>query len=518
MIRRRVDWLALPVHPILAAAYPVVFIFTLNAAEQVSLDPLWVLLGLSVGGAALVLVVLRAIIGDWQHAGLVTTVLVIGFFGYGHAWNAASGALGSQWPLIGAWALAIGVGVFLAWRSGRHARSATRALNLIAAFLIFLNAWTLTSSMVAVGAVDPPDGELTDLELAPADPNDPPDVYYIVPDRYGGSTALAEAYGHDNEPFLAALEARGFSVARHAHANYIKTPLSLVSTLEMDFLDPEALKAEAENGRDRAPIHRMLRESLAVPAALKELGYQYIHVSNWWEPTATNADADRTFRYEGQDEFTSVVAQTTLLRALSDPNAAPRDPWDWPDMRLNNLYALARLEEIPQLPGPKYVFAHLVTTHPPYVFNEDGSFTGREQVEELGFPESYRRQLVYANSRLLEIIDRIIASDPDAVILLQADEGPFPARYYADDWGFDWRDATDAELEEKFGILSAMRVPGADLAAEGFHDTITPVNSFRIIFNARFGTDLPLLPDRTWAHESLWRFYDFFEITDRLVR
>ena len=74
------------------------------------------------------------------------------------------------------------------------------------------------------------------------------------------------------------------------------------------------------------------------------------------------------------------------------------------------------------------------------------------------------------------------------------------------------------ELEEKFGILFAMRVPGADLEAEGFHDAITPVNTFRIIFNARFGTDLPPLPDRTWSHTDNRHFYDFFEITDRLDR
>ncbi len=90
------------------------------------------------------------------------------------------------------------------------------------------------------------------------------------------------------------------------------------------------------------------------------------------------------------------------------------------------------------------------------------------------------------------------------MILLQSDEGPFPADYADDEWGFEWQDATDAELEEKFGILFAMRVPGADLEAEGFHDAITPVNAFRIVFNARFGTDLPLLPDRTvGAHRQL---------------
>ncbi|MDQ2689130.1 MAG: LTA synthase family protein [Chloroflexota bacterium] len=518
MRRPRLDWTALPVHPLLAAAYPVIFLFAVNAAEQVTLEPLWLPLLLAVGGAAAVLVVFAAILRDWLRAALLTTVAVIGFFGYGHAWNAASEVIDSQWPLIGAWAVALLVAFFLAWRAGRWTVPATRALNVVAALAILLNVWSVAGTMVAFGAVDATDRELTSLELAPPDPDDLPDVYYIILDRYAGSTALRQTYDFDNEPFLTALEERGFEVARQAHSNYIKTPLSLASSLNMEFLDTDALKAEATEGKDREPIHRALRNHLAVPTALEELGYQYIHVGNWWTPSATNVDADRVFRYEGQDEFSTVLSQTTLLRAFNEPAAAPDDPWDWRVLRQHTLYALDKLDEIADTPGPKYVFAHVLLPHDPYVFNVDGSFTGREQVAELGQKESYRRQLSYGNARMLQLIDRIQANSPDAVIMLQADEGPFPARYRADEWGFKWRDATDAELEEKFGILFAMHVPGADLRAEGLHDAITPVNAFRIIFNARFGTDLPLLPDRTWAHTDLWHFYDFFEITDRLHR
>jgi hypothetical protein len=177
------------------------------------------------------------------------------------------------------------------------------------------------------------------------------------------------------------------------------------------------------------------------------------------------------------------------------------------------------LDEITGMPGPKYVFAHLLVPHPPYVIDADGSAMDREQVADQGDAVSYLRYLRYGNERMLATIDRILAeSGDDAVIVIQADEGPFPARYEDGEWGFQWRDATDEELEEKFGILYAMRVPGADLDAAGFTDDITSVNTFRVVFNARFGTDLPMLPNRTWAHENLSNFYDFFEITDRLVR
>lgn len=507
----------MPFHPLLAAAYPVVFLFAVNAAEQITPDPLWGPLLLAVGAALVTLVVARVMLGDWHRAGLVTTVLVVGFFGYGHAWNGVAERFDSQWPLIVPWLALVVIGAVAAVRAGRIAARLTPVLNIVGALLVALNGWSVAASMVVIGAIDGPTRDAAGLELAPPG-DDLPDVYYIVPDRYGGPTALAEAYDYDNEPFLGALEDRGFAVARHAHANYIKTAFSLASSLNLDLLDTDALAAAATDARDREPVHRILAQPLVVPSALKELGYAYVHVGNWWTPTQKNVDADRTFRFEGQDEFTSVLAQTTLLRALGAPHLAPDDPWDWPVMRENNLYALDRLAEIPRLPGPKYVFAHLVTTHPPYVHNADGSFTGREQVKELGVEESYRRQLTYANARLLDIVDRIIASDREAIIVLQADEGPFPERYRTDEWGFRWRDATDAELEEKFGILLAMQVPGADLEAAGFHDALTPVNVFRVVFNARFGTDLPLLPDRSWAHEDLYRFYDMFEITDRLGR
>jgi hypothetical protein len=504
----------LPLHPLLAAAYPVVFLFATNAADQLTLDPLWLPLALAVGGAAVVMLLMRIATRDWHLAALATTVLVAGFFGYGHAWTAVGARLDSQWPLIAAWAVLVVIGLFAAWRFRRFARSATPVLNLVTAVLLLVNGAGLTRPLVGLGASQP-GSEPSTVALDPGG-SELPDVYNIVLDRYAGSTALREVYDFDNEPFLEALEDRGFRVARHAHANYVKTAPSLVSSLNMVFLDGDSLKAEQLSGADPEPIHRRFRERHAVPAAFKALGYQYVHVANWWEPTATNVDADRVFRYAGQDEFSSALVQTTLLRALDAPETASTEPSNWRVLHDNTRYALDTLDEIPAIPGPKFVFAHLVIPHEPFVFDVDGSFVDRPQVAERGHVDSYRRQLQYANSRMIALIDRILAESPDAIILLQADEGPFPKRYRADGWNFPWREATDAELEEKFGILFAMRVPGGDVDDAGFHDSITPVNAWRVIFNARFGTDLPLLEDRVWAHENLYHYFDFVEITDRL--
>lgn len=512
------DWRSLgsiPFHPLLAAAYPVVFLFAANASEQVTTRPILLPLAVSVGSAAAVLVILGLVTRNWHGAGLVTTVLVIGFFGYGHAWNMVASSFPRQLPFLVIWIALLFAAVWLVTGARHGAARATRFLNLVTLVLVVANAWSLGNGMVARASAHPIEGDIDAIMLHPPD-GDLPDVYYLIVDRYAGPTALRETYGYDDEPFLSALEDRGFNVARHAHANYIKTPLSLVSSLNMRYLDADVLEASATSGRDRGPIQRQLSQHLAVPVALKGIGYSYIHVANWWEPTSTNVDADLVFRYDGLDEFSNALIQTTMLRAFVAPMTAPDDPYDWEVMRENNLYALGVLEDIPSLPGPKYVFAHLVTTHPPYVHNPDGSMTGREQVAELGDLRSYVLQMEYANTRLLGIVDRIIANDPDAVIVLQADEGPYPLRYDADDYAFRWAQATPAELEQKFGILYAMRVPGADVVAAGFGDDRTPVNAFRIVFDARFGANLPLLPDRVYAHVDLDHFYDFIDVTDRV--
>ena len=76
---------------------------------------------------------------------------------------------------------------------------------------------------------------------------------------------------------------------------------------------------------------------------------------------------------------------------------------------------------------------------------------------------------------------------------------------------YDWRQASQDELREKFGILNALYLPG--VTPSGLHPAMTPVNTFRIVFNAYFGTRMELLPDRSFAAVNEFKPYEFFEIT-----
>ncbi|MDH4209516.1 MAG: hypothetical protein OEV76_11625, partial [Anaerolineae bacterium] len=107
-------------------------------------------------------------------------------------------------------------------------------------------------------------------------------------------------------------------------------------------------------------------------------------------------------------------------------------------------------------------------------------------------------------------------SDVAPIIILQADEGPYPERLLEENRGFNWDTATGAELRHKMGILNAYYLPGVDGSA--LYPTVTPVNSFRQVFNLYFGTSLELLPDINYAYEDFNYPYRFLDITDRIER
>ncbi len=110
----------------------------------------------------------------------------------------------------------------------------------------------------------------------------------------------------------------------------------------------------------------------------------------------------------------------------------------------------------------------------------------------------------FTNASLLALVDRLHAGPPESwpIIVIAADEGPFPDRYAEDEDHFQWLEAQPEELLGKFSILSAISVPGVDRAGledAGFSDDMTLVNLFRIVFNAAFDADLPMLPHRNWV-------------------
>lgn len=508
MSGRRNGWSTLPIHPVLLAlAFPL-FLLATNADQWVDLSAAWAPIGLSLAAGTALLAVCAWLFGGWQRGSLVASLLVILFFSFGHVRLALSGS-GIEADLALVWLGLALAGLTFIERGARHLGLATRALNAIALLLVVFNLASVGTYLVSQAGQsigqDPAAMSIPAVDRRP-------DIYYLVFDRYAGGETLDQLYGFDNGDFLGELEQHGFVVAREAWANYGGTALSLVSSLSLDYLDGAVL------GQTRpatyGPIHAALRGHLTVPDTLTDIGYEYVHIGNWWEPGTTNVDADRVLVYRRESEFATALLETTaltLVAGLGPPSGDPEVLQIGSANRAHTLYEFEQVESAASLSGPTFVFAHFLVPHPPYVFNADGSAPNAEEAAARAPREAYLEQLQWTNGRILELVDVLldVPAGEEPIIIIQADEGPYPPRYEANQDGFRWLEATAAEVQEKFGVLNALFLPGVDPEELGFDDRTGPVNNFRLVFNAYFGTDLPLLEDRTYLSPDKSHLYEF---------
>jgi hypothetical protein len=171
---------------------------------------------------------------------------------------------------------------------------------------------------------------------------------------------------------------------------------------------------------------------------------------------------------------------------------------------------------------PNFVFAHILSPHPPYVFLPNGS-TPNYSVDDNdnGAPRElkYINQIKFLNAQLEMMVKKIkAASAVQPVIIIQADEGPYPpefADFDAKESGkYPWDKASSNILEHKFGILAAYYLP--DVAEEQKTQLNSSVNAFRFVFNHYFtGASMPYLPDCSFVFDGD-RPFDFWDATARL--
>jgi hypothetical protein len=131
--------------------------------------------------------------------------------------------------------------------------------------------------------------------------------------------------------------------------------------------------------------------------------------------------------------------------------------------------------------SPKFVYAHLMTPHSPYCFDEGGKIIPWLQRKGVTDKFGYLEQLIGTNALILAVIDSVLQmSKDDPIIIVQGDHG---SRMFSGEDGF----------LESHTILNAYHLPkgGNDLV----YPTISPVNSFRLIFDRYFGEKLPLVKD-----------------------
>lgn len=500
----------------LGALYPIVFLWTANLDDQIPRNEVLTATAWSVGISLLVFAGLRLILGDGVRAGLLTLLLQLLIFSFGHVAVEVFAIVSARESafllyvygvigLVGAW--------LIVWR-GRGASGAVSLINLILIGLLVFNLAIVARGGVDLSTGGGPSAALTETAstLGLEAGEEPRDVYYLIFDRYAGEETLANLYDFENTAFLSALEDRGFQVTYDAIANYTQTAHSLASSLNMTYLDGLAATV-GEGSDDWTPIYRSL-EGSTVPRLFQEMGYSYEYAGSWWTPTSDDPTADGRHREGASDEFTRVLLDTTAIPAIGE-RVGLAEPEEFEKFHFD----LAHFQrdavlDVAEDPDPTFMFVHFLMPHTPYVMDEDGDYRPWTSAP---ITRAYVDQLQGTNLMILDLVDRLLAGpdETDPIVILQSDEGPHPPIHdVGEDLLWPWGEQNDTELGRKLRILQAAYLPDAPA---GTHLTVTPVNTFRVIFDSYYGGSLPLLEDRTYVFSERTRPFDLIDVTDRVA-
>jgi hypothetical protein len=507
-------------YPFVIGIYPVVHRYAKNASE-IPLDELALPITIVLTATLLIWGLLTLVLRNAHRAGLVTTLALVLFATVQLSTGAVETViefLSQFWvrwhyqiPTRPVEALQLALFAFLAYRAMfrlENPRGWTPALNTFAILLILLP----TTHIVQLRAKLParPEGVFPPLAALPRTQHRP-DIYYIILDGFARGDVLKELFDYDLEPFLKRLERRGFFVARRSTSNYCQTPLSLASSLNGNYLQAAADR----NVEQLSPSQAVFHEN-AVVASLRPLGYRFVNFSSGFDFTDDPRTDIFLSPYRHVSGFHRLLLESTpLCRWL--PNPLERDSYLM--TRERTLFLCDKLPQVARIPGPTFTFAHILSPHPPFVFGAQGEDVSPHGVpyflsdgnlfrsyygqNETAFVSGYRRQIAFLTQRIERAIDGILANSPEPpIIVLQSDHGS--------GLGLDLGRIERTDHWERMSILNAYYLPGD--RRDGLTDYITPVNSFRMIFNNQFGAHLALLPDRSYY--SPWMYpLSFVDVT-----
>ena len=516
-----------PIAPFLLALYGVVVLLA-NNIDQISGTQALRSLAISLIGTGVVVDVFILVFRNWHLATLAAALVVLLLFSYGHVYSILkqveifSILIGRHRFLIPLWIGLLAIGLYILSKRIQDPISLSGPMNLVGAILILVPLSTIAIFLIRSRGIQPSLGSqsLSNCDLVNPANSRAPDIYYIILDAYARADDLQDLYQFDNSEFLDDLSDMGFYVAEWSQSNYLFTQLSMSSSLNMDYLQSLDERIYAGAQYDIAPLWPLLGENV-VRRNLECLGYKVVSFdSGWhalgWRDADVYIGSDSTSFAEalelsgGINAFESMLIQSSAALILTDtaslmPRVLQIDtgaPFE--EHRQRMLYQLDALETIvPEIEGPKFVFAHILATHKPYLFGSDGEpieHKGQFTLADVGGGDDssleraqYRDQIIFINSRINAVVRKILSgSETPPIIIIQSDHG-----------------YVDGKVQSP-NILNAYFLP--DAGDKHLYSTISPVNTFRIIFNQYLGGHYQLLGDTSYF--SSYESSDFKEIVN----
>lgn len=495
-----------PFFGILAGIFPIIALWNVNKTQIYARDAVFSIL-ITLGFVALVWGLAYLIYHCPLRASITSSVFFLIFFSFGHVYNLIEGKTIFGLEIGFLKLLIVYLALFLVFfvvmvRAKTLPDFTVVPLNGVLTFLILVNLvqvfgyenlrWKKakpvedTTSTVSAPAVQTGNQQLAD-------------IYYIILDAYSRQDVLLEKMDFDNSEFISALEVRGFYVADCSNSNYSGTTSSMISSLNYSYLEQASGEDDLTGQASLDLINNQIRLDL------HKYGYQFVTSRAFSSETdINNSDIYLNVTTDSgmkdmvaQSQFARLYLETTLLRPIFELykmnplrfNYLP----DWFFLSesqdsavgyasywfMQTNYVLNSLGDFPEKDGNYFVYAHINAPHGPYVFDRNGNFRYIYNPETAeGNIAPYLDSVIYINGRILDLIDELIAkSDVPPIIIIQGDHGA-----HLITTGLD-----------KHKILNAYYFP-AEIQSD-LYETITPVNTFRLILRDYFKADIELLPD-----------------------
>jgi hypothetical protein len=485
------------IHPFLFAIYPIIALRNYNII-YVNITSVVRSIGISLLLTSLLCLLLRSFIKNVDKASLITTFAVILFFSYGHVYlqfQAAFGKAIRHSHLILIFVVILALLSTLALKL-QNIKGIRQFLTVTGFSLLFFSVSQSIGHDLRTYQANAQANFEHELVLTSQRTNDKneqalPDIYLIILDAYTRSDVLQNRYNHDNSDFIQGLTGLGFYIAECSQSNYMITRYSLTSLMNMDYL---------QNFTNMQSMPD-LKESV-VNQTLRSLGYVTVGFEN---RAGDHLDLDEDIILSrdrlalgsldmtgGPNEFEAELFQTTFLKLFYDIpqlipgfNPARLEQTEYNEHYLQTLYILEELKHVPDIPGPKFVFAHILVPHTPYIFTPDGKFLMNP--DEIS---GYRNNVQFVDGQILPAIHEIIAnSEVPPIVIIQGDHGPIGVK---------------VAPEDRMSILNAYFVNTETKTY--LYESITPVNSFRVILNSYFGFKFPLLEDASYYAKNASEF------------
>jgi len=493
------------------AIYPIIFLFSVNV-DSVFPEEIIFPLFLVIVVTFLIWITLGHLLKSRIKSGFIVSSGLVLFFTYGHIYiwlDELQKTDLSHLVVIIPGLVILALGSYFFIRTKKSLNNPTKIVNVIAASLVIISLlgsgeylFTETPSNEILS-----EGPLERTIIHSSEENFP-DVYYIILDSYAGSESLQRFLNYDNSEFTDFLINKEFYISAESYSNYRHTKISIPTTLNMNYLDKisEIRGIDYTNGLEIIKISR----DNEVLKNFKSKGYTTYAIEAGSMPTNNMKNIDFRLCVKNHlsvSDFDIMLIQTSILNPIHVELFSD-------EQRDRILCGFTELSKMAlRDDAPKFVFAHLMIPHQPYLFGANGEqinpkhLTLNDKGKGVWNADLYLEQLKFANLKMKEVISKLTNTNNPPVIIIQSDHGMR---------GIETQDTFEYEyVLRSFNNFKAYYFPKVGQNIE--FETTTPINSFRVLFNLYFDDEYDILEDRIYLaplnHPS-----QFTDITKKLIK